>query len=107
MSARVIQVIETAERRGLGIRPDDPVRRIGQYYDFDGQLLWEVPDEYRQRPTRQQIEASAEYAGVVKDCAMATAADALHVWPPSEADYAKARERVDRFVRFVRGEVAV
>jgi hypothetical protein len=46
MSARVIQVIETGERRGLGQKEDDPVRYIRQFYDFDGRLLWEEPDPY-------------------------------------------------------------
>ena len=46
MSARVIQVIETEERRGTGVYERDPVRVIRQYYDFDGRLLWEEPDRW-------------------------------------------------------------
>ena len=39
--ARVIQVIETQAIRGLGVSEDDPVRRVSQYWDFDGLLLAE------------------------------------------------------------------
>lgn len=37
-SARVIQVIETQAIEGLGT-PEDPVRLVHQYWDFDGILL--------------------------------------------------------------------
>lgn len=40
-SARVIQVIETTAKRGLGTEKD-PVRVITQYWDFDGTFLAEM-----------------------------------------------------------------
>lgn len=43
-SARVIQVIETKSKRGLGTEKD-PVREIIQYWDFEGNFLAEFdPD---------------------------------------------------------------
>lgn len=44
--AKVIQVIEAEDRRGLGQSQDDPVRLIKQYWSLEGQLLWEEPDKY-------------------------------------------------------------
>lgn len=44
--ARLIQVIETYEKRGSGKSLEDPVRNIKQYYDFDGNLLWEEKDDF-------------------------------------------------------------
>lgn len=40
MGARVIQVIETDDRRGRGV-DGDPVRLAQQYFTFDGALLFE------------------------------------------------------------------
>ena len=39
-SAKVIQVIETVSKRGLGIEKD-PVRDVTQYWDMDGNFLAE------------------------------------------------------------------
>ena len=39
-SARVIQVIETKSTRGKGTDAD-PVREVTQYWDFEGNLLFE------------------------------------------------------------------
>lgn len=39
-SAKVIQVIETKAKRGLGI-PQDPVREVTQYWDLEGNFLGE------------------------------------------------------------------
>ncbi len=41
--ARVIQVIEVAANRGAGTKKD-PVRKITQYWDFEGNLLAERDD---------------------------------------------------------------
>lgn len=38
--AKVIQVIETEEKRGEGIA-DDPIRCVMQYWSLDGELLAE------------------------------------------------------------------
>jgi hypothetical protein len=38
--ARVIQVIETAEKRGKGVE-GDPIRGVIQYWSLDGELLAE------------------------------------------------------------------
>ena len=40
-SARVIQVIETKAKRGLGTEKD-PVREVTQYWDFEGNFLAEM-----------------------------------------------------------------
>ena len=40
-SARVIQVIETKAKRGLGTEKD-PVREITQYWDLEGNFLAEM-----------------------------------------------------------------
>ena len=37
-SARVVQVIETQAIEGLGT-PEDPVKLVRQYWDFDGTFL--------------------------------------------------------------------
>lgn len=44
-SARVIEVIETIAKRGLGTEKD-PVREIKQYWDFDGNFLAEMDPEH-------------------------------------------------------------
>ena len=39
---QVVQVIRTTLlRRGTGESKDSPIRIIEQYWDFDGNLLWE------------------------------------------------------------------
>lgn len=43
-SAKVIQVIETKAKRGLGTEKD-PVREIIQYWDLDGNFLAEMDKE--------------------------------------------------------------
>ena len=44
-SAKVIQVIETKAKRGLGTEKD-PVREVTQYWDFDGNFLAEMDTEH-------------------------------------------------------------
>lgn len=44
-SAKVIQVIETKSKRGLGTEKD-PVREVTQYWDFDGNFLAEMDTEH-------------------------------------------------------------
>lgn len=44
-SAKVIQVIETKAKRGLGTEKD-PVRDVTQYWDFDGKFLAEMDIEH-------------------------------------------------------------
>lgn len=39
--AKVIQVIETSDRRGLGKSESDPIRGVTQYWSLDGSLLVE------------------------------------------------------------------
>ena len=43
-SAKVIQVIETKAKRGLGTEKD-PVREVLQYWDFEGNFLAEMDTE--------------------------------------------------------------
>ena len=43
-SAKIIQVIETKAKRGLGTEKD-PVREVTQYWDFDGNFLAEMDTE--------------------------------------------------------------
>lgn len=43
-SAKVIQVIETKAKRGLGTEKD-PVREVTQYWDFEGNFLAEMDAE--------------------------------------------------------------
>lgn len=43
-SAKVIRVIETKAKRGLGTEKD-PVREVTQYWDFDGNFLAEMDTE--------------------------------------------------------------
>lgn len=43
-SAKVIQVIETKAKRGLGIEKD-PVREVTQYWSLDGKFLAERDDD--------------------------------------------------------------
>ena len=44
-SAKVIQVIETKAKRGLGTE-EDPVREVTQYWDFEGNFLAEWDTEH-------------------------------------------------------------
>lgn len=44
-NAKVIQVIETRAKRGLGTEKD-PVREVIQYWDFDGNFLAEMDEEH-------------------------------------------------------------
>lgn len=44
-SAKIIQVIETKAKRGLGTEKD-PVREITQYWDFEGNFLAEMDTEF-------------------------------------------------------------
>lgn len=39
--AKLIQVIETEERRGCGLNEDDVVRLVLQFFSTDGELLME------------------------------------------------------------------
>jgi hypothetical protein len=48
--ARVIQVIETEEKRGKGVE-DDPIRGVTQYWSLDGELLAENDPVVTDRPT--------------------------------------------------------
>lgn len=43
-SAKVIQVIETKAKRGLGTEKD-PVRDVTQYWDLDGEFLAEADSD--------------------------------------------------------------
>ena len=44
-SARIIAVIETKAKRGLGTK-EDPVRDVTQYWDLDGTFLAEMDTEF-------------------------------------------------------------
>ena len=44
-SAKVIQVIETKSKRGLGTEKD-PVREVVQYWDLEGTFLAEMDKEH-------------------------------------------------------------
>lgn len=44
-SARIIQVIETKAKRGMGTEKD-PVRTVTQYWDFEGNFLAEMDIEH-------------------------------------------------------------
>lgn len=44
-SARIIRVIETKAKRGLGTEKD-PIREITQYWDLDGKFLAEMDTEF-------------------------------------------------------------
>ena len=43
-SAKVIQVIETKAKRGLGTKKD-PVREVVQYWDLEGRFLAEMDSD--------------------------------------------------------------
>ena len=44
--AKIIELILTSERRGLGQEEDDPVRLVSQLYTKEGALVAENVDEY-------------------------------------------------------------
>jgi hypothetical protein len=50
--ARLIQLIETDDRRGAG-RDGDPVRLVTQYFTTEGDFVVEKPDEFA-RPKREE-----------------------------------------------------
>lgn len=52
MRTRLIRVIETWERRGLG-KENDPVRLVRQFWSPKGELLMEEPDEYELKPNTE------------------------------------------------------
>jgi hypothetical protein len=43
--AKIIEVIETFERRGLGTE-DDPIRKIYQIWSKDGKLIFEKDGKF-------------------------------------------------------------
>lgn len=45
-SARIIQVIETKAKRGLGTKKD-PVREVAQYWDLNGNFLAEADTDFQ------------------------------------------------------------
>lgn len=58
-SARVVQVIETVSKRGLGTEKD-PARMVIQYWDFEGKFLAEMDTEYCIPFLEQDVEAVKE-----------------------------------------------
>lgn len=54
--AKVIQVIESYDRRGIG-RESDPIRMVRQFFTFEGELLFEfdpcLPNPSNQRPDQE------------------------------------------------------
>lgn len=63
--AKVIQVIETTERRGLGRDESDPLRIIMQFYAFDGTLIVEHDPfdfgMYERANLRTALASAADY----------------------------------------------
>lgn len=55
-SEKVIQVIETKAKRGLGTEKD-PVREIIQYWDFDGNFLAEMDVEHSAAVVKHDFNA--------------------------------------------------
>ena len=55
-SARVIQVIETKAKRGLGTEKD-PVREVTQYWDLDGTFLAELDTELLLTQINEELNA--------------------------------------------------
>lgn len=71
--ACVIQVIETAERRGNGRDQSDPIRGVVQYYSFDGDLLAENdPINFGMSERSRLREALFE---ILSECEAASASD--------------------------------
>ena len=54
--ARVIQVIETKAKRGLGTEKD-PVREVTQYWDLDGTFLAELDTELLLTQINEELNA--------------------------------------------------
>jgi hypothetical protein len=42
--AKIIQVIETYERKGIGT-PEDPIRQVYQIWSLDGNLIYEREED--------------------------------------------------------------
>ena len=64
-SAKVIQVIETKAKRGLGTEKD-PVRDVTQYWDLDGNFLAEA-DNDAQYLSERSIWESKRLAKIIDD----------------------------------------
>lgn len=63
-SARVIQVIETKAKRGLGTEKD-PVREVTQYWDLDGTFLAELDTELLIPQINEELDAIKGSIGVL------------------------------------------
>lgn len=63
-SARVIQVIETKAKRGLGTEKD-PVREVTQYWDLDGTFLAELDTELLIPQINKELDAIKGSIGVL------------------------------------------
>lgn len=64
-SAKVIQVIETTAKRGLGTKKD-PVREVTQYWDLEGKFLAEM-DPDPQYLTELSIWESERMRKIIQD----------------------------------------
>lgn len=64
-SAKVIQVIETKSKRGLGTEKD-PVREVTQYWDFEGNFLAEA-DNDTQYLSERSIWESERLTKIIND----------------------------------------
>lgn len=58
-SAKVIQVIETKAKRGLGTEKD-PVRNVVQYWDLEGNFLAEMDTQLCLSAIEQEAKAVEE-----------------------------------------------
>lgn len=58
-SAKVIQVIETKAKRGLGTEKD-PVRNVVQYWDLEGNFLSEMDTQLCLSAIEQETKAVEE-----------------------------------------------
>nr|DAT32067.1 MAG TPA: hypothetical protein [Caudoviricetes sp.] len=58
-SAKVIQVIETKAKRGLGTEKD-PVRNVVQYWDLEGNFLAEMDTQFCLSAIEQEAKAVEE-----------------------------------------------
>lgn len=65
-SARVIQVIETKSKRGLGTE-QDPVRVVTQYWDFEGNFLAEMDAEHCIQLVKYEANAIKESISEMKE----------------------------------------
>lgn len=61
-SAKVIQVIETKAKRGLGTEKD-PVREVTQYWDLEGNFLAEMDTEHCIPTIEHDAKAIKESSG--------------------------------------------